>query len=179
MMFPGMIASAMNSMGSQPAVQQPAPGASAPSGLDFSQLKPKSHVGDVGALVTQLAQQSGWSIESQDANGLVLVVSLGPTRRQRVNIELNQKDSEGNALIAIWSTCGPMNPSSATTLLRYNDQLVHGAFALRRLGDSEHVVLRTSLLADTTDALELSRSVSAIAWQADQVEMQLSGADSF
>ena len=70
-----------------------------------------------------------------------------------------------------------MTASSATTLLRYNDQLVHGAFALRRQGDGEQVVLRTNMLADTTDTLELSRSISSIAWQADQVEMQLSGVD--
>jgi membrane protease subunit (stomatin/prohibitin family) len=173
MMVPGMIASAMNAIG-QKASQRAGSGQ---AGLDFSELKALPSSSNPRAIVENLVKQSGWSVESQDQDHLVIMVPLGATRRQRVNVEFNQKDNEGNAKVSVWSVCGPMSASSATTLLRYNDQLIHGAFALRRQGDGEQVVLRTNMLADTTDALELSRSISSIAWQADQVEMQLSGVD--
>jgi len=41
--------------------------------------------------------------------------------------------------------------------------------------DGEVLVLRANLMADLTDAGEIAKIVSAIAWQADQVEQQLSG----
>ena len=78
-------------------------------------------------------------------------------------------------MFGVWSTCGTINPSAAMTVLRNNDSVAHGAFAIRRMPEGEVLVLRSNLLADLTDAGEMAKIISAIAWQADQVEQQLSG----
>ena len=45
------------------------------------------------------------------------------------------------------------------------------------VGGAEVVVLQANQLAETLDPLEVSRVLSAIAWQADQVEQKLVGGD--
>jgi hypothetical protein len=62
-------------------------------------------------------------------------------------------------------------------LLRYNTKLLHGAFAVEKVGGAEMVVLAANQLADTIDPLEVSRVLTAIAWQADKVEQQLMGGE--
>ena len=58
-------------------------------------------------------------------------------------------------------------------LLKYNMKMVHGAFAVHNTGAGEMVVLQANQLADTADALEITRVLTAVAWQADKVEEQL------
>jgi hypothetical protein len=57
--------------------------------------------------------------------------------------------------------------------------MLHGAFAVRTAGGAEMVVLQSNHLAETLDPLEISRVLSAIAWQADQVEQKLAGGDEY
>jgi hypothetical protein len=66
---------------------------------------------------------------------------------------------------------------NAADLLRYNAGVLHGAFAVKKVGAADMVVLQTSQLADTITPLEISRVLSAIAWQADQLEQKLVGGD--
>ena len=80
-------------------------------------------------------------------------------------------------MVNYWSICGPASPKNAMTLLKYNTQMLHGAFAARNVGTAEMVVLQANQLAETLDPLEVSRVLSAIAWQADQVEQKLVGGD--
>ena len=159
-----------------------APAASAPATpkhLDFSDAKPAS-VEDVLKQLQRMAQQFGWVLEETDKNVFSAIIPLAAARRQKVYLELDRKDADGNRVLGVWSTCGTINPSAAMTVLRNNDSVVHGAFAIRRMPEGEVLVLRSNLLADLTDAGEMAKIVSAIAWQADQVEQQLSGsADSF
>jgi hypothetical protein len=54
---------------------------------------------------------------------------------------------------------------------------VHGAFAMKRTDDGEILVIKSNVLASLTNAVELAKIISAIAWQADEVESQLSGGD--
>ena len=63
------------------------------------------------------------------------------------------------------------------TLLRYNTKMLHGAFAVREVNGQSVVVLQANQMADTLDPLEVSRALSAIAWQADKVEQKLVGGD--
>ena len=62
-------------------------------------------------------------------------------------------------------------------LLRYNTKMLHGAFAVRKVGVAEMIVLQANLMAETLDPLEVSRVLAAIAWQADKVEQKLVGGD--
>jgi membrane protease subunit (stomatin/prohibitin family) len=166
-------------VGFVPSVASASSVATAPPHLDFSSAKPASDA-DLSTTIQRLAQQLGWALEETEKNSFSAVVSLASARRQKVYLELDRKDHDGNRVLGIWSTCGTINPSAAMTVLRNNDSVVHGAFAIRRLPEGEILVLRSNLLADLTDAGEIAKIVSAIAWQADQVEQQLSGsADQF
>ena len=76
-----------------------------------------------------------------------------------------------------WSVCGPYLEKNAADLLRYNTGTLHGAFAVKKVGTAEMVVLQTNQLAEAVTPLDVSRVLSAIAWQADQVEQKLVGGD--
>jgi hypothetical protein len=65
------------------------------------------------------------------------------------------------------------------TLLRYNAQMLHGAFAVQKSDAGELIVVQANQLADTADPLEVTRVITAIAWQADKVEEKLGGSDAY
>jgi membrane protease subunit (stomatin/prohibitin family) len=125
--------------------------------------------------VREVAKKSSWHIESDEADRMVVRIAIGPLRQQRVTIETGKSDDRGYGILSVWSVCGPINPSSAALILRSNDQIIHGALALKKIGDTEELVLRSNLLIDTLDALELNRTIASVAWQADQIESQLNG----
>ncbi len=156
---------AMNAPNPSPAPQQH---------LDFSAAKPAT-TEDLLSQLQQMAKQFAWTLEETDKNVYSAIVPLASSRRQKVFLELDRKDNDGNRILGIWSPCGGINPSAAMTVLRNNDNVVHGGFAMRRMQDAEVLVLRSNLLADLTDPGEMAKIISAIAWQADQVEQQLSG----
>ena len=62
--------------------------------------------------------------------------------------------------------------------MRYNTQMVHGAFAIQKIGDAETVVIQANQLADMLNIVGVNQVLSAVAWQADQVEEQMMGTDS-
>jgi hypothetical protein len=64
-------------------------------------------------------------------------------------------------------------------LLRYNAKMVHGAFAVQSTGAGEMIVVQANQLADTADPLEITRVITAVAWQADKVEQKLGGGDQY
>ena len=142
--------------------------------LDFSTAKPIA-TGDLLSGLQRLATQSNWVLEQVEAGLCTAVIPLSSSRRQKVMLELDRKDSDGNRVLGIWSTCGTINPAAAMTVLRNNDAIVHGAFAVRRTADGEVLVLRSNLIADLTNISEIAKVISAVAWQADQVEQQLNG----
>lgn len=145
--------------------------------LNLNALQQSAASTDIRGLVRQVANNSKWVLKEQgDQWGMV--VPVGSLRKQTVYATFGRKDDDGHDLICFWSPCGPANPSNAVTLLRFNHQTLHGAFAFQpNEHGGEELVLRSNLLADTTDALEILRVVSAIAFQADEVEQQLTGAD--
>jgi membrane protease subunit (stomatin/prohibitin family) len=147
--------------------------------LDFSNARVPTEA-DLSSALGALGEKLGWAVQSIDDGKLQLGVTLAASRRQRVFVELDRKDSEGNPLVGIWSPCGAINQAAALTILRNNDSVVHGAFAMKRTDDGEILVLKSNVLASLTNAAELAKIISAIAWQADEVESQLSGgADSY
>ena len=142
--------------------------------LDFSAAKPAT-AEDLLSQLQRMAKQFGWSMQETDTQSYTVTVPLASARRQRVTLELDRKDNDGNRVLGVWSACGTINPAAAMTVLRNNDSVVHGAFAVKRMADGEILVLRSNLLADLTDAGEMAKIISAVAWQADQVEQQLNG----
>ena len=202
MMMPGMIQQAMSGgqsppgqqppppypgqpqppgpKGPQPGAPQTAGGAAmgaagaAAGGLSFDDLVPEKP--DAGAIVRNVVQAAGYGLtESGDA--WEVVVPVGSLRKQKIFVQFGADDSKGHEIVSVWSVCGPARRQNAFALLRYNAKLSHGAFAVREIGGTEHVVLQATLLAETIDPLEVSRTFSAIAWQADQVEQKLAGGE--
>ena len=98
-------------------------------------------------------------------------------RKQLVTIAFGQTDPSGHSIVKYWSICGPALPGNALALLRHNNEMLHGAFAVRRVDGGEVVVIQANQMAETLDAMDVSRLLSAIAWQADQVEQRLIGED--
>jgi membrane protease subunit (stomatin/prohibitin family) len=142
--------------------------------LDFASAKPVT-AQDLAGQLKAMADQFNWSLDTSNPDSFAAVVSLASSRRQRVWIELNRKDNDGNRLLSIWSTCGTINPNAAMTVLRNNDSIIHGAFAIKRTDQGEVLVLRSNLMADLSNVGEIAKTITSIAWQADEVEQQIVG----
>ncbi len=123
-----------------------------------------------------MAEAAGYAItEAGDVWGID--VPVGALRKQRVQVRFDAQDQEGHALIKYTSVCGPATEKNAMKLLRYNTQLVHGAFAVADSESGLQVVIQANQLAETVDPLEITRVLTAVAWQADKVEEKLLGGD--
>lgn len=185
MMLPPMLQQAMQqappaAQGSAPAPSQAnASNATAGAGgasLDFSALTAPAPEDSAKATLLKIAASAGWDV-TEASGTMTLGVSVGPLRNQHVHVDFDGQDSAGNDLMSVSTSCGVANLQHAVMLLRYNAQIVHGAFAIENVDGTDMLVLRANLLADTADALEITRTVTAIAWQADQFEEQLYGGD--
>lgn len=157
---------------------QPAPGIPAAGGVPASgggSAKPQPL--DVRQLVRQVAQGAGWQL-TEAADNWQLTVQLGPLRRQIVHVHFDRQDDDGYEVLHFATLCGPAVADQAMNFLRYNARLVHGAFSVRDTPSGPMVTLESNLLAETVDPLEITRSVAAIAWQADRIEQQLLTTDS-
>jgi membrane protease subunit (stomatin/prohibitin family) len=182
MMMPGMIQQAM-AAGQSSIVAPQAPPAAAGSAAtsrvagvpDFSQLAP-AVPSDPKTVVRSVATSAGYKIEEL-GDTMKITVPIGTLRKQMVNVDFSQKDASGAAVVNYWSICGPFIEKNAAMLLQFNTTTLHGAFAVKTIGTTPMVVLQTNQLADSLTALDVSRTLSAIAWQADQVETQLTGGD--
>jgi membrane protease subunit (stomatin/prohibitin family) len=146
--------------------------------LDFSFLKDQENATEKETLAKfqELAQSNDWKAAPGDG-GLQLKVQVGQLRFQTITVTADTLDEAGSRIVSITSNCGPATPAAASQLLAFNSQLLYGAFAIVDQGDAPQLVLRANLLADTLDALEITKHVSAIAWQADQLEQQRFGSD--
>jgi len=191
MMLPGMIQNAMqsgarvnpNQFGQGPGAggQGPAVGAAvgaAAAGMDFGTLKQAAApvATDPKELVRAVAKSAGWQcLEAGET--WQIVVPVGALRKQTVDVRFDQKDAEGHALISYSSVCGPSTPENAMQLLKFNAQMVMGAFGIQSTPSGDVVVVCASQLAATSTALDVSRTITSIAWQADKVEEKLMGGD--
>jgi len=175
MMMPGMLQQAMRPGAAPGATPPPSPGAApVPAGPSFDALAPVA--ADPKAVVRAVVEAGGYTLD-ESGDLWKVTVPLGTLRKQTVAIQFGQTDAEGHSIVTYWSICGPAQPQNALALLRYNTQMVHGAFALRQVGPSEVVVLQANQMADTLDPLDVSRLLSAVAWQADKAEQKLVGED--
>lgn len=150
---------------------QAAESAVATSGNLSNNNKAINSVEEIQQAIRKLAQQAGWQITESDRDWS-LVVAMGPLRRQVVHVDFSGVDEAGHRIISFWAACGQINPNQAMALLRFNSQIVHGAFAVQTVDGANLLVIRGNLLADTADNLELMRTITAVAWQSNQAEQQ-------
>lgn len=187
MMLPGMIHNAMQSGARvNPNQFQPTPARSASEGtaaagqggMDFSGLSRSAPAAptDPKQLIRSVAQSAGWQcLESGES--WQVVIPIGSLRKQTVTVRFDQKDPDGHALISYSSVCGPSTPENALQLLKFNAQMVMGAFGVQNTPSGDVVVVCASQLAATSTALDVSRTITSIAWQADKVEEKLGEGD--
>lgn len=196
MMMPGMIQQSMMG-GGYPAGQQqaPQPGSAAQQqspaaglnqaaatataaglggALSFDALN-RVHI-DPKQIVKHVAETAQWELEEND-NEWTVTIPIGSLRRQKVAITFGEKDADGKDIVQYASNCGPFSPDNAMLLLEYNSKMVHGAFAVKKTQSGDIVVVQANQLVDTMDAMDVTRIVTAIAWQADKVEERLTGGD--
>ncbi|MGY8769414.1 MAG: SPFH domain-containing protein [Pirellulales bacterium] len=195
MMMPGMIQQSMQ--GQHPGSPPPFPGAAAPTptpagpapvaaaaavgaatggGLSFDDLATEATVIDPKQMVSQIAAANSW-VCAESGESVVVTVPIGSLRKQTVTITFGHKDEEGHDVISYHSYCGPASEKNAMTLLRYNTKMIHGAFAVEKTDSGEMLTVQANQLTDTADVLEVTRVITAIAWQADKVEEKLLGRD--
>ena len=188
MMMPTMLQQAMQGLhptqGAAPAAGAVAAGVGAAAGtaaagkggVSFDALSSAAPSSDPRDLVRNVAQSSEWKIQE---NGDVwqITVPIGSLRKQTVTVNFAAKDEAGHGLISYSSACGPATPQNAMLLLKFNQQMVHGAFAVQSTSSGDVVVVHANQLADTADALEVTRVLTAVAWQADKAEEKLTGGD--
>lgn len=191
-MMPGMIQQAMGQATGMPQTPPPVPsggaataasvtGAAAAGGLaggsgasDFGDLAPVRV--DPKTVVRSVAEAAGYTI-TESENRFLITIAIGSLRKQVVTVDFGNKDDAGHDLVNYTSICGQATSQNAMALLRYNTKLIHGAFAFQNIDGAEMVVLQANQLAETLDALEVSRVLTAIAWQADKAEEKLLGTD--
>jgi membrane protease subunit (stomatin/prohibitin family) len=198
MMFPGMMANAYQqgpaTMAGPMQPQQGPPGVApvqpagmgpqaAPAmaaagsgfgGMDFGGLAAVKI--DPKQVVRTVATNAGWQVQ-ESGDDWAITVPIGPTRKQVVHAKFGAKDAENHNLISYRSICGPYSEQNAPLLLRFNTQMVAGAFAVENLGSGDMVVVLGNQLADSASPPETLRLITAIAWQADKVEEKLVGTD--
>ena len=177
MMIPSMIGQSMRSAGQRPVAGAQGANANAMPTFGLSLDALGSGTSDPRQLVREAAALAGWSL-NDSLDTWTITVPVSPLRKQLLRVNFND-DGSGHAVIAISSVCGPFQDKSAAVLLEYNSQLVHGAFAVESSDSGKQIVMRTNLLSDATQSFELTRAMTSIAWQADQVEEKLSGTDVF
>jgi len=185
MMLPGMIQNAMQSGARvNPNQFQPVgqasrlPSEAGQGGMDFGGLARAGGpaTSDPKQLIRTVAQSAGWQcLESGDA--WQVVVPVGSLRKQTVVVRFDQKDPDGHPLISYSSVCGPSTPENALQLLKFNAQMVMGAFGIQSTPSGDVVVVCASQLAATSAPLDVTRTITSIAWQADKVEDNLTGGD--
>jgi membrane protease subunit (stomatin/prohibitin family) len=149
-------------------------GAGLASGMDFSQLQAVQV--DPQQVVRTVAQSAGWQVEEK-GDQWSITVPVGPTRKQVVHVNFAAKDAEGHSLISFRSICGPYTEQNAPLLLRFNSQMVAGAFAIENLGSGDMIVVLGNQHTNSANPPETLRLITAIAWQADKVEEKLLGTD--
>jgi hypothetical protein len=64
-------------------------------------------------------------------------------------------------------------------LLRYNTQMVRGAFAVKATPHGDVVVVQANQPAKLSNPVEIGQIISAVAWQSDKAEERLVGGDHY
>ncbi|WP_460183448.1 SPFH domain-containing protein [Thermopirellula anaerolimosa] len=130
----------------------------------------------MSAMIRSTAEAARHTVEPHEA-GLRITVSVRELRKQFVYVEFVEPTQEHGPFVRFWSVCGPAGEKNAAALLRYNARLLYGAFAFHKVGGQDMIVLQANVLTEGLTPAEVSRILSAIAWQADAVEQRLTGQD--
>ncbi len=176
MMMPQMIQQAMQSRGQVSPGQFAPPVGTAGPAVAAAGMAQQPPIADPRQMVRSVVSSSGWHV-TEGADEWQVVVQVGPLRKQTVHVRFDHKDPQGHPLVSFSSVCGPSTPENAMQLLKFNAQMVVGAFAIQSTPAGDMVVVAAIQLAAALTALDVSRTITTIAWQADRIEESLGGGD--
>ncbi len=179
MMLPQMMQNAMQPKPGQAAPAAPVVAAPAPakaSGPDFGELAAVQV--DPKQLIRTVGKAANWQV-TENGDEWQINVPISSTRKQIVSVAFNATDPDGNPIIAYSSPCGPATPENMMMLLRYNTQMVRGAFAVKSTPHGDIVVVQANQPAKLSNPVEVGQIISAVAWQSDKAEEKLVGEDHY
>jgi membrane protease subunit (stomatin/prohibitin family) len=184
MLLPQMMQNTMAKAAGQPAAGAPtaaAPAAVVPvqaggGGPDFGNLAAVQV--DPKQLIRTVSKAANWQV-TENGEEWQINVPISATRKQIVHVAFNATDPDGNSIVAYSSPCGPATPENMMMLLRYNTQMVRGAFAVKSTPHGDIVVVQANQPAKLANPVEVGQLISAVAWQSDKAEERLVGEDQY
>jgi len=109
--------------------------------------------------------------------GYACNVRLPNGRHQKVDMVLGLKDSDGSALVALYTECGPASADKYEWALKTNLKIPFGSFAMRDTSEGPKFVMVDAYLRETASVEQLRRALESLAKRADSLEETLTGAD--
>lgn len=149
-----------------------------PAGANGDELAPNPNPeiaqAETEALLKRVAHEAGIECRETGA-GYRVTISLGGDRKQRVHVTFNGRDEDGHDIISFLSVCGEFDPKHAENLLRVNNKMLFGAFAIRTIKGKDYYVVTANQLAHTADLDEIKKTLFEVARRADGVEERIGG----
>lgn len=109
--------------------------------------------------------------------GFSFVVRLANGRKQKVDMTLSLRDSDGSPLVALYTECGAATPDRYEWALKTNLKIPFGAFALRDTAQGTRFVMVDAYLREAATQQQLVRAIEMLAKRADALEETISGSD--
>ena len=131
---------------------------------------------DAPECIRQTADYLGIEPQGSD-NSYRFKLSLADGRTQKVAVLFGREDADGDALVVIYSECGPANAKYYEAVLRKNVSIPSGAFAIRDIDGKPQFIIVDTLIAAAATANILAKKIEHIAARADAVEKSLTKED--
>ncbi|MDP6360433.1 MAG: hypothetical protein QF473_35300, partial [Planctomycetota bacterium] len=107
-----------------------------------------------------------------------VTVALPENRQQKVHcIFQEESDEQSTPLTLVYTECGPANENAFEWALRLNTKLPFGAVGLREVDGKLLFVMVNSFMRETVRPIELQKSISRLAKEADALEKKLTGGE--
>ena len=128
---------------------------------------------DTSRAIRDLVARTGFP-SSPSGHGWRFVVPMRLDRRQAVYLGFAGSDPERRPILSLISICGPASDRDARLLLKLNERVVEGHFAIKNLRGEEYFVVIHNLPADHSATTDAATLVRRIAEAADGLEDRLS-----
>ena len=134
---------------------------------------------DFDEFVEKIVKTVGMAIEQRTENYVTIVGSVGDGRKQRVWIRPLGLDYQNRLIIGVMSPAmvlvagQELAKGIANSLLRDNSRIIHGGWAIESTKEGDYLIVKDTLIANTTETAELEASMTAVAIVADEMEKRL------
>lgn len=123
-------------------------------------------------------EKHGYRTVDTYKSGFVVTVKLESGRSHRVYI-MPHKLKEGKNIIRLFTLCGEATPEKFSWTLKANTKLTHGAFALLKFNEEEHLAIVNNIVKEEATPEMIKRGVKEMAFYGDWLEDKLTRQDNF